>query len=535
VRVTGGVHFLLPVLLLALAVGQPLAAAAEQVAPVVGRHAAIADPGPYAAVVPGRLAAVRAATEETALRYEIEARLDPEEGILNGELRLDFVNTTPDTLYDAFFRLLPNADYSGYATMTITALEVGGDSLSSPDRYRTASGLSVRVPLATELSLGEETAFRLGFRVEFTGPALYGMLGPSPDRAVWSLVYWYPLLAAYKPWSGWQLDGDLLWGGTSSPAVALYDVSLTVPSDVTLATNGRLVGMEGNGDWVTGRYLAGPIHEFFVVAGKMSSFAESVGDTIVTVYVPPDRAEIGQAALRTATGALAAYGERFGAYPLSDLALIEHPIPFAAGVAFDGLILFDARSVEGASFLNLDGDALSEAEQRRLERLIAHEVGHQWWGYLVASNNAAHAFMVEGLTEYVSILYVGWTYGAAAAERALIEDIAEPYAEVLAYYGDAVPDLTAVDDDEFPGSDPAFVYGKAALGFFAIHQEIGDRAFLAALLGYAEDHAFGYTTPDHLRDAFEDASDESIAEIWRFWFEQDDATAEDVRDLIRAA
>jgi aminopeptidase N len=178
---------------------------------------------------------------------------------------------------------------------------------------------------------------------------------------------------------------------------------------------------------------------------------------------------------------------------------------------------------------------LTDAERVWLEHLIAHEVGHQWWGSLGASDDGLHAFMVEGLTEYLVVVHLALTQDETAAQRALIQDVAGPNVDLLVSYGNAVADLSAVDEDEEPAYASPFIYGKAALGFLAIHQALGDEAFFAALHGYAERHAFGFAGPADLRGAFADASDESIDEIWRFWFEEDDATADDLRDLIRAA
>jgi len=40
------------------------------------------------------------------------------------------------------------------------------------------------------------------------------------------------------------------------------------------------------------------------------------------------------------------------------------------------------------------------------EEVVAHEVGHQWWGGLVANANRRHYWFVESLAEYSAALYV---------------------------------------------------------------------------------------------------------------------------------
>lgn len=529
---------ILATLVLILVGLRPNPAAAEDRAPAPPTTAG----GAYAAVVPAQRAEVRAATEAAALRYTIDARLYPEEGFVAGDLRLDFVNATPDELHEVYFRLIPNMvyDYGSYAdaptAMTLTALQVGDRTYVDPESFRSAAGSAVRAPLESALEPGDAVTIRLGYRLSVgSNGSGYGLDGLPLDDG-WMLVDWYPMIADYWSPSGWQLDSSLLWGGYTRAGVALYDVTLTVPADLTLAANGRVVEEEVRGDLVSRRYVAGPVHEFVAVLdADLRSFQQEVGGTTVAVYVEADRAPGGRAALELATRTLAAYGERFGAYPRTDLVLVETPLAFAAGVAFDGLILFDARSLGGRDFLGWFGDDLTEAERGWLERLVAHEVGHQWWGSVIASDYEVHAFMVEGLTEYLSVVYVGWAHGEAAAERMLIAEVAGPYVEVMGYSGDAVADYSAVDGDEWAGYAPAYVYGKAALGFHAIRQEIGDDAFFAALHAYAEEHAFGFSAPYDLRRAFEAAADDDIGDVWRFWFEDDSTTVDDVRALIRAA
>jgi hypothetical protein len=47
-----------------------------------------------------------------------------------------------------------------------------------------------------------------------------------------------------------------------------------------------------------------------------------------------------------------------------------------------------------------------------MESVVAHEVGHQWWGGLVAPSNWRNYWFVESLAEYMAALYVENLYAA---------------------------------------------------------------------------------------------------------------------------
>ncbi|MGI8643940.1 MAG: M1 family aminopeptidase, partial [Thermomicrobiales bacterium] len=82
-------------------------------------------------------------------------------------------------------------------------------------------------------------------------------------------------------------------------------------------------------------------------------------------------------------------------------------------------------------------------------------------------------------------------------------------------------EIAAQPTDDFPGASAygTTIYSKAALGFGAIRDEIGDDAFFAALNAYYEANRFGVAAPDDLLAAFETASNEQLDELWRHWFE----------------
>jgi hypothetical protein len=137
------------------------------------------------------------------------------------------------------------------------------------------------------------------------------------------------------------------------------------------------------------------------------------------------------------------------------------------------------------------------------------------------------------LTNASFVTFIAATAGPDAARTQFQAFIAGGYLATLSKNGDGVVDVPAGS----PGSGTSagvLNYGKAAIGFIAIREQIGADAFLAALHQYVERYQFKISTPGDLRRAFDAASGQSVDELWAFWFESAITTVEDV-ERVEAA
>ena len=104
--------------------------------------------------------------------------------------------------------------------------------------------------------------------------------------------------------------------------------------------------------------------------GLVSDSASAAGATVVSHYMPEHKAA-GEAALWHAAAALRLYSDHFGPYPYTDYTVVAAPLN-VHGMEYCGM-----------TFIGAD---LYETERRKMEFLIAHEVGHQWWYCQVGSD-----------------------------------------------------------------------------------------------------------------------------------------------------
>jgi aminopeptidase N len=176
----------------------------------------------------------------------------------------------------------------------------------------------------------------------------------------------------------------------------------------------------------------------------------------------------------------------------------------------------------GASYYTADRNL---GVPNSLDFTVAHEVAHQWWYGMVGNNQYDHAFIDEGLTNFMSSdMYFDAMYGSEVAETMVERYLIGPFHSHVSTGNDQVVNTPT---DEFPSSSAYVfaVYSKAPLGFKAIYEEIGHEAFVDGVQRYYKEHRFSIATPEDLLVAFETAANQNISDLWNHWFEE--ASGED--------
>jgi hypothetical protein len=482
----------------------------------------------YAGVLPDLRETVEARVEGELSAYELTVKLDPSTSTIGGRERVTFVNRFAEPLVDVAFRLYPNAFYYDEGGISVDDVRVAGKAATV---VLESDETAMRVPLPEPLAPGASVNLSFRFRtvIPTDSDGTYGIFSHDTIHGTWVLADWYPIIAGWEAATGWRLDEPTAIGDPTFSDAALYDVTVTAPADLTVVATGTTTTAEKTGDQTVSQFVSGPAREFTLVADDdYTSIQGSENGTTVRVYVNPDTGTAAGAekTLETAINALRAYSARYGAYPYGELDVVETNLAGALGVSWAGLIFLDGGDFLANSFF-VNGDP------SRLDFTVAHEVGHQWWGGSVGANSNDHSFLIEGLTNYLATVYVEDSQGESAARRLLAIQIAQPYLAALDASGDGVVDVPITAPAQGPSSG-ALQYGKAALGFLAIREEIGDTAFFAALADYADDFAFSVATPDDLLSEFEQASGKDLDDLWRFWFNEAATTRADVEQLLAA-
>jgi hypothetical protein len=441
--------------------------------------------------------------------YEMQVTLSESDagGLIEGTAGIDYLNDTGETIDSLPLRMYANGQED---PVTIDSAEVAGTEVEPV--------LSVDESVATldlpePLAAGERIDLKIEFEtaVPFGNQIHYGMLGIDTEAETWAVSHWYPLVAAWIDGEGWALDPPSINGDPVFSTTSTYDVTITAPGDLKLVTSGVATSSETAGDTQTARYVTGPSRDFvFAADNDFQVTSTEVDGTIVNSWYLPEEARNGEAVTDFAARSLAYFNDEIGPYPFAELDVLSIEVYGALGVEFPQLV-FMARSYYTR---DIDLEAPSN-----LEFTVAHEVLHQWWYYMVGNNQYEHAFIDEGLTNYISgDLYFRHVYGDAAGEEFSRRAFRDPYENDARAPKDSPVDFPT---DDFPGSEEYVfaMYFKGAMGFAAIKDQIGEEAFFAGLRLYFERFRFGVAEPDDLLAALEEASGQELDEIWEAWFE----------------
>ena len=441
-------------------------------------------------------------------QYSIKLVVNDDGYTFHGYSQVDYTNTEDVPLERLYFRLLPNG-HKSYGNGSLTVSQVILDGMLVETKL-SLSDTVLEVPLASPLAVGERV--RLGFDFQgvvpqdFGGddsPSGYGIFNYSND--VLALSGWYPILAVYDE-DGWNLDPISPIGDSVYSDIALYSVEVVADPDLTIAATGVEVNQQTLEGVTHHQIVSGPARDFFLVMSPdFHVKSTEIDGTQVNSYFLPGHDTGGEAALSITADSLHVFNKRFGAYPYTELDVIDAPMRNALGVEYPGIFLVASGLYE-------------EPDQPSFAVATAHEVAHQWWYGVVGNDVFEEPWLDEALTTYSSSLYYQEVVGPGAYlglvdywqgryDRLIQDGGDEPIAEDLSYFENATN----------PSSYGGVVYTKGALFFKALRDEIGDEAFFSALQGYYQEHKYQIARGDDLLDSFEEVTGKSLDGLFQDW------------------
>jgi aminopeptidase N len=201
------------------------------------------------------------------------------------------------------------------------------------------------------------------------------------------------------------------------------------------------------------------------------------------------------------------FGDRFGAYPFTELDMVSTPT-LALGVEYPGVIAMAQRMYPEDNL---------QYPLPMLEGVTAHEVAHQWFYSLVGNDQIDQPWLDESLAQFVTLLYFGDRYGpqGAAGYRASLESRWDQIGREPIPIGQPVAAYT-------PAEYSGIVYGRGGLFFEAIADEIGQKALAQGLRQYAQQNWHEIGTRDELQAALEDTCGCDLDVLFHAWVGADD-------------
>jgi aminopeptidase N len=318
---------------------------------------------------------------------------------------------------------------------------------------------------------------------------------PEPRSTRWGRVGWEELndgvLVGSQPVGAptWFPCNDLL------AEKATYRIELTCEDAYTVIAPGELVGRQSASGRTTWTFVEAIPTAAYLVAvhiGRYRSEALALGAVPGAVHYPAELARPVAEELAGLPAMMALFEECFGPYPLGRYDVVVTADVLEIPLEAQGMAVFGSNHLDGS---------------HHEERLVAHELAHQWFGNSVGLRHWHDIWLNEGFC-----CYAEWLWSQAAGGLSCQQQ-AKHHWSLLA---DLPQDVVLGD----PGADLMFddrVYKRGALTLHALRRTVGDEVFFAILRQWvAERHHSTGTTQEFIAVA-ESVSGRDLQRLFESW------------------
>src|SRR5210317_502823 len=418
--------------------------------------------------------------------YTMDVTMDVNTFQYQGTQQISYTNNSPDALNQVFYHLYFNAFQPG------SEMDARLSNIADPD------GRILQAILAEPIAPGETVVFSLEFNGQV--PLQIRRSGRNSSEGVaLSMSQWYPKMAEYD-FEGWHADPYIarefhgVWGD--------YDVTITLDKNYTIGGTGYLQnpqeighGYEApgtkvkkqKGNTLSWHFKAPMVHDFMWAADPEYShdvLEMENGPSLHFLYKnKPELVENWRALQPITAKAMAFFSKNVGPYPYEQYSVIQ---------GGDG-------GMEYAMSTLITGE-------RKLNSLIgvmAHEMAHSWFQHILATNEAKHSWMDEGLNSFISRLFM-----QEISEKPSENPFAGSYRgyQYLVKSGKEQPQTTHSDRYEFNSAYSIAAYSKGSIFLSQLGYIIGQDKLMETLKKYYTDFKFKHPTPNDFKRTAEKVS-----------------------------
>ncbi|MEO7922367.1 MAG: M1 family metallopeptidase [Chitinophagaceae bacterium] len=482
------------------------------------------------------------------VNYTIDVALDDKEHSLTGFEKISYTNNSPDTLKYIWFHCWPNAYKNDKTAYTDQALENGSTDFYFSDKEQkgfinrldfkvnnvTAQTEDhpehidiLKIILPSPLPPGQKINISTPFHVKLP----YNFSRGGHDGQSYQATQWYPKPAVYDS-KGWH-PMTYLDQGEYYSEFGSFDVSITVPKNYVVAATGELQNADekewlktrstytwepvkrkekNNGDQLKTTYQLFPeseketktltfkqdnIHDFawfadkrFIVSQDSCRLASGKIITVATYYTPQYKETWGKS-VAYAKEATRHYSSLVGEYPYNIVQVVQGPESFGGGMEYPTITVISP-----------------DADPKSLDHTIAHEIGHNWFYGILASNEREHPWMDEGLNSYYDEKYKIARHGSQSQlfrillETTTIERTDQPIELPSEKYSDLNYGLVA--------------YYKTAEWMRYLESQLGTETFNAAMQEYYRRWQFKHPQPEDFKRSLEESTGRGLDSIFSY-------------------
>ncbi len=379
------------------------------------------------------------------INYKIDVTLNDLDNSLDGFVKMEYFNNSPDTLHFIWIHLWPNAYKNDKTAFTDQTLENGGTSFyfSNNDKRGYINRLDFKVngnitktedhnqhqdiiklilpePLAPNTFVKIETPFHVKL------PKIFSRSGV--DGQTFQITQWYPKPAVYDR-KGWH-PMPYLDQGEFYNEFGNYEVQITLPQKYVVAATGELQNTDElnwlktlknnsntkepktklsknklkedpiptGGKTKTIQFKQNNVLDFAWFADKAFSVKSDTillpSGKIITafIYYYKNNEEFWKNSIAFTKQAIQTKSKWLGEYPYNIVSIVDGGQ--GGGMEYPTITVLE-----------------SGGSEKMLDYVINHEVGHNWFMGILASNERMHPWMDEGMNTFYDNRYSQLYYG----------------------------------------------------------------------------------------------------------------------------
>ena len=503
--------------------------------------------------------------------YQIDVTLDDVRQRLTGKETITYHNRSPHRLNYLWVQLDQNRfrpDADGLLSATAPSMDRMSykylDSLL--DRAKFEGGYDItkvadgedkplphtivktmmRIDLPQPLESGSSTVLKIDWQHNIVNAKKNRARGgyeyfEEDKNYIYEIAQWYPRMAAYTDYAGWQ-HKQFLGSGEFTLEFGDYEVSITAPSDHVVAATGELQNPEdvlsglqrerlseimnsgelsfvikpeeakanekpkGTVSTKTWNFSAANVRDFAWASSRKFIWDavahENEGDKVLCMSYYPNEGEPlwSKYSTRAVAHTLDVYSKYSFKYPYPTAISVNGPV---GGMEYPMICFNGPRPEEDGTY--------SIGTKAGLISVIIHEVGHNYFPMIVNTDERQWTWMDEGINTFLQFL----------AEREWEEKYPSRRGKprhMIGYMAsqNQVPIMTNSESIHQFGNN---AYGKPATALNVLRETVlGRELFDFAFREYARQWEFKRPEPADLFRTIEDASGVDLDWFWRGWF-----------------
>lgn len=410
---------------------------------------------------------------------------------ITGKQSVTYTNTEEVALNEIKFRLFANI-LGG--NMKVENITVNDEKINPTYELRDSV---LRVPLKNPLQPDQSITIKMDFEITVPkGVDLnYGVQAYYDD--VLTLAHAYPMISVYDD-EEWNVEIPPQSGDVTYADMSFFIVTVDAPKDVVLVGSGIETMRQENGDRQQVRYEAGPVRDFYLAGSpNYQEFVKEVDGVTIRFYTESDFEAGAEEALNFVEQSIKIFNARYAPYPYTELDFVSTPT-LALGIEYPGMIAIT--------------EWIIEPEVDYLESTVVHEVAHQWFYNLVGNDQLDEPWLDESMAQFATMQYYEDRYG----EEGMLAFRRELKSR-WAYTNNAeIPvglPVREYDDFEYSG----IVYGRGALFFIELENEMGSENFDLFMKNYVMNNAWGISTTEKIKSDAESVCGCDLSELFEKW------------------